>query len=74
MPESGIGSQAAIAAAALPGFVYPSDVEPSARWFGKGADVIDLKMTEDGYMQVPVASIESLVDGARLRATTHRVC
>ncbi|MFL5477256.1 MAG: o-succinylbenzoate synthase, partial [Gemmatimonadales bacterium] len=44
MPESGIGSQAAIAAAALPGFVYPSDVEPSARWFGKGADVIDLKM------------------------------
>ncbi|MFL5531190.1 MAG: enolase C-terminal domain-like protein, partial [Gemmatimonadales bacterium] len=74
MPESGIGSQAAIAAAALPGFVYPSDVEPSARWFGKGADVIDLKMNEDGYMQVPVASIESLLDGARLRATTHRVC
>ena len=34
MPESGLGSQAAIAAASLPGFVYPSDVEPSARWFG----------------------------------------
>ncbi len=74
MPESGIGSQAAIASAALPGFVYPSDVEPSARWFGKGADVIDLQMTEDGYMQVPVVSIESLVDGARLRATSQRVC
>jgi len=74
MPESGIGSQAAIASAALPGFVYPSDVEPSARWFGKGADVIDLQMTEDGYMQVPVVSIESLVDDARLRATSQRVC
>jgi o-succinylbenzoate synthase len=29
MPESGLGSQAAIAAACLPGFIYPSDVEPS---------------------------------------------
>jgi hypothetical protein len=49
-------------------------VEPSARWFGKGADVIELQMTEDGYMQVPTASIERLVDGDRLRATTQRVC
>jgi O-succinylbenzoate synthase len=74
MPESGIGSQAAIAAAALPGFVYPSDVEPSARWFGKGIDVIDLQMSEQGYMQVPGASIDRLVDGERFRATSHRLC
>jgi o-succinylbenzoate synthase len=71
MPESGIGSQAAIAAAALPGFVYPSDVEPSARWFGKGVDVIDLAMGSDGLMLVPGAPIERLVDEKRLRAASH---
>ena len=35
MPESGLGSQAALAAAALPDFVFPSDIEPSTRWFGR---------------------------------------
>ena len=55
MPESGIGSQAAIAAAALPGFVYPSDVEPSTRWFGPDADVIPLAMDSQGRMQVPTS-------------------
>jgi O-succinylbenzoate synthase len=73
MPESGIGSQAAIAAAALPGFVYPSDVEPSARWFGKGADVIDLTMGPDGCMLVPGVSIERLVDFERLQASSHLI-
>ena len=57
MPESGLGSQAAIAAASLPGFVYPSDVEPSARWFGAGADVVELTMSADGRMEVPDRSI-----------------
>jgi O-succinylbenzoate synthase len=74
MPESGIGSQAAIAAAALPGFVYPSDVEPSARWFGEGIDVIDLRMSGDGHMQVPTASIGRLLDSERFRATSHPLC
>jgi o-succinylbenzoate synthase len=70
MPESGIGSQAAIAAAALPGFVYPSDVEPSTRWFGDNADVIELTMTADGFMPVPSEPIERLVDDERLRASS----
>ncbi len=73
MPESGIGSQAAIAAAALPGFVYPSDVEPSARWFGKGADVIELTMTPDGHMSVPRSSIDRLVNMERFRATSRLI-
>ena len=47
MPESGLGSQAALAAAAMPGFVYPSDLEPSARWFGRNVDVIKLTMTSE---------------------------
>jgi O-succinylbenzoate synthase len=73
MPESGIGSQAAIAAAALPGFIYPSDVEPSSRWFGPDADVIELTMGQDGCMRVPGVSIGRMVDNDRLRAASRLV-
>jgi o-succinylbenzoate synthase len=62
MPESGIGSQAALAAASLPGFVYPSDLEPSTRWFGRNADVIKLLMDNDGQMEVPRVSIAAMID------------
>ncbi|MGE0352042.1 MAG: o-succinylbenzoate synthase [Gemmatimonadales bacterium] len=61
MPESGLGSQAALAAAALPLFTYPSDLEPSARWFGPGADIIELTMSEDGFMNVPGEAMEGRV-------------
>lgn len=71
MPESGLGSQAAIAAASLPGFVYPSDVEPSARWFGAGTDVIELTMSADGRMLVPSRSIAGLLDLDRFRTATR---
>jgi hypothetical protein len=63
MPESGIGSQAALAAASLPGFVYPSDVEPSTRWFGRNADVVKLAMGNDGRMDVPTVSISAMLQG-----------
>lgn len=62
MPESGIGSQAALAAASLPGFVYPSDLEPSTRWFGRNNDVIKLAMNAEGRMEVPAVSIGRLLD------------
>jgi len=71
MPESGIGSQAAIAAAAQPQFVYPSDLEPSARWFGSGGDVIELMMGPDGRMAVPQQSCAHLVDTDRFRVLTR---
>jgi hypothetical protein len=71
MPESGIGSQAAIAAAALPGFVYPSDVEPSTRWFGPDADVIPLTMDSQGRMQVPTSSVGSLLIQERFEAAAR---
>ena len=73
MPESGIGSQAALAAAALPGFVYPSDLEPSTRWFGPGADVIQLIMSADGRMTVPACSIARLLDEERFHAASQRL-
>jgi hypothetical protein len=67
MPESGIGSQAALAAAALPGFVYPSDLEPSSRWFGCDSDVVELVMSADGRMTVPDRSVSRLLDPDRFR-------
>ena len=73
MPESGIGSQAAIAAAALPGFVYPSDVEPSERWFGPASDLIELRMSAAGMMAVPDRSIGRLLEPGRLESVARRV-
>ena len=73
MPESGLGSQAALAAAAMPGFVYPSDLEPSARWFGRNADVIKLTMTPDGLMRVPGVPIAALLDAGRFGSASRLI-
>ena len=73
MPESGIGSQAALAVAALPRCVYPSDLEPSARWYGRNADVIKLAMGKDGRMAVPGQSCAKLIDQRRFKAATRRI-
>jgi o-succinylbenzoate synthase len=73
MPESGLGSQAALAAAAMPGFVYPSDLEPSTRWFGRNADVIKLTMTGEGIMRVPGVPIAALLDAGRFGAASSLI-
>jgi O-succinylbenzoate synthase len=73
MPESGIGSQAALAAAALPGFVYPSDLEPSTRWFGRSSDVVKLVMSNDGHMEVPSTSVADRLDTDRFAEATRLV-
>jgi O-succinylbenzoate synthase len=73
MPESGLGSQAALAAAAMPGFVYPSDLEPSARWFGRNVDVIKLTMSSEGWMRVPGVPIAALLDAGRFGAASRLV-
>jgi O-succinylbenzoate synthase len=73
MPESGLGSQAALAAGALPGFVYPSDLEPSARWFGPGGDLIELRMSGTGRMAVPEHAVSRLLDPDRFAATARLV-
>ena len=72
MPESGIGSQAPLAVASLPRCVYPSDLEPSARWYGRDRDVIELTMGRDGRMAVPNHSARSLLEAARFGAVTRR--
>jgi len=73
MPESGLGSQAALGAAALPGFVLPSDLEPSTRWFGPGVDVIELRMGTDGTMPVPATSIAHRLDESLFRRASRRL-
>ena len=73
MPESGIGSQAALGAASLPLFVYPSDLEPSARWFGRNGDVIKLVMGPGGRMAVPQQSCSRLLDPGRFRLLTRAI-
>jgi hypothetical protein len=53
MPETGIGARAILALGALPRFVYPSDVEPSDRWYAPDTDPLPLVMAPDGTMLVP---------------------
>jgi len=54
MPETGVGAQAMLALGAHAGFVYPTDLEPSDRWYAPGADPIELTMDPDGTMLVPL--------------------
>jgi O-succinylbenzoate synthase len=73
MPESGIGSQAPLALAAMPGFDFPSDLEPSARWYGRNHDVIKLVMGKDGMMAVPRTSLSRLLDHDRFKVASRRL-
>jgi O-succinylbenzoate synthase len=44
MPETGIGSAQALVLAAHPAFAFPTDVEPSARWYREDLLVPELRM------------------------------
>jgi o-succinylbenzoate synthase len=67
MPESGIGARAILALSTLPRFIYPSDVEPSARWYGPGVDLLELTMSPEGTMPAPSErGLASLGVGDRL--------
>ncbi|HUK63695.1 MAG TPA: enolase C-terminal domain-like protein, partial [Dongiaceae bacterium] len=51
MPETGIGLHAVLCLASFNGFVYPSDAEPSARWYAPGTDLVEWRM-DDGRIGV----------------------
>ncbi len=53
MPELGVASAQALAIASLPGFVYPTDIEASSRWFED--DIIDppIKIGREGFIILP---------------------
>lgn len=68
MPETGIGARTILALGALPRFVYPSDVEPSDRWYEPGTDPFPLVMAGDGTMLVPSETgLATLGVGDRVR-------
>jgi O-succinylbenzoate synthase len=52
MPETGVGAHAVLALASFNGFVYPSDIEPSTRWYAAGADLVDWRMDGEGRISV----------------------
>jgi O-succinylbenzoate synthase len=51
MPETGLGLHAVLCLASFKGFVYPSDAEPSARWYEPGTDLLEWRM-DDGRITV----------------------
>jgi O-succinylbenzoate synthase len=52
MPELGIGSAQALVLAAHPAFAYPTDVEPSDRWYVD--DILDPELKlRDAYLHLP---------------------
>jgi O-succinylbenzoate synthase len=67
MPELGIGQAQGAALASLPGFVYPTDVEASLRWFRD--DIIEpLLEVCNGAIELPLgAGLGYSVDDAKLR-------
>ncbi len=52
MPETGVGVHAIASLASFSGFVLPTDVEPSERWYEAGTDLIDWRMDADGRIPV----------------------
>src|SRR5262249_55595816 len=53
MPELGIGQAHAIHLATLPNCKYPSDIEPSARWFVDDYTVPLVELAGPGIIEVP---------------------
>jgi O-succinylbenzoate synthase len=79
MPETGVGARTILALGALPRFVYPTDVEPSERWYAPGTDPLPLVMSPDGTMPVPaepgLATLglgERLPEMGKLMWSSHR--
>jgi O-succinylbenzoate synthase len=70
MPETGVGLHAVLCLASFAGFVYPSDAEPSERWYAPGADLVEWRMDGEGKIGVKdVAGLAKL----GLRDTLERV-
>jgi O-succinylbenzoate synthase len=53
MPELGVGSAQALSLAAHPAFVFPTDVEPSDRWFEDDVLKPEMRLSSDGTLTPP---------------------
>lgn len=74
MPELGIGQAQGAALAALDGFVYPTDVEASARWFRD--DIISpLLEVHDGMIDLPRGpGLGYSIEDTKVRRYTTAAC
>jgi O-succinylbenzoate synthase len=68
MPELGIGQAHGIHLATLANCKYPSDIEPSTRWFVDDYTVPIIDMATPGIISVPTRpGLGFLVDPAKVR-------
>ncbi len=68
MPETGVGLHAVLCLASFRGFVYPTDAEPSVRWYQPGTDLLEWRM-DDGRITVSDApGLSAMGVGERLQA------
>ncbi len=71
MPELGIASAQALAIATLPGFVYPTDIEASDRWFADDLTDPAITISSDGFIVPPNEGTTGyLVDRQKLELYT----
>jgi O-succinylbenzoate synthase len=68
MPELGVGQAQAIHLAALANCKYPTDVEPSARWFVDDYVVPRIELSAPGILSIPTRpGLGYQVDAAKVR-------
>lgn len=68
MPELGVGQAQGIHLAALPNCKFPTDIEPSARWFVDDYVVPLIELSAPGILSIPARpGIGYEVDAARLK-------
>ncbi len=73
MPELGVGSAQALVLAAHPGCAYPTDVEPSVRWYTGDIVFPEIRM-QDGLIEIPDAhGLGFTVDEAALQRYTQAI-
>jgi O-succinylbenzoate synthase len=58
MPETGVGLHAVLCLGSFAGFVFPTDAEPSERWYAPGADLVEWRM--DGEGKIGVSDVAGL--------------
>ena len=73
MPESGLGSQAALAAAAMPASSTRAIWSRARAGSPGGTDVLELRMAPDGTMEVPRTSIAGRLDQTLFRRASRRL-
>jgi O-succinylbenzoate synthase len=73
MLESGVGRAYNVALASLPGFLFPGDLSPSARYWERDIVTPEWTMSKDGMVTVPTApGIGVTVDVNRVDDLTVR--